>query len=102
MNLQLSVETIRTDNDTKFKNKVLGSYLESVRITHTFSAARTPQQNGVVERRNRTFVEAARTMLTQSKLPLFLWAETIDIACFTQNRSIINKCFGKTPYEIID
>ena len=47
-------------------------------------------------------MEAARTMLTQSKLPLFLWAEAVATACFTQNRSIINKRFGKTPYEIIN
>nr|GFA75165.1 putative ribonuclease H-like domain-containing protein [Tanacetum cinerariifolium] len=61
-----------------------------------------PQQNGVVERRNRTLVEAARTMLTFANLPSFLWAEAIRTACFTQNRSIIHKCFDKTPYELIN
>nr|GEW59000.1 reverse transcriptase domain-containing protein [Tanacetum cinerariifolium] len=60
------------------------------------------QQNGVVKRRNQTLVEAARTMLTFSKLPLFLWAEDIATACFTQNRSIIHKRFDKTPYELIN
>nr|GFB33399.1 integrase, catalytic region, zinc finger, CCHC-type, peptidase aspartic, catalytic [Tanacetum cinerariifolium] len=60
-----------------------------------------PQQNGVVERRNRTLVEAARTMLTFANLPLFLWAEAIATACFTQNRSIIHKHFDKTLYELI-
>nr|GEZ11802.1 retrovirus-related Pol polyprotein from transposon TNT 1-94 [Tanacetum cinerariifolium] len=73
-----------------------------VGITKQFSAARTPQQNGVVERRNRTLVEAARTMLTFANLPSFLWAEAIAIACFTQNRSIIHKRFDKTPYELIN
>nr|GFB07636.1 retrovirus-related Pol polyprotein from transposon TNT 1-94 [Tanacetum cinerariifolium] len=62
----------------------------------------TPQQNGVVERRNRTFVEVARTMLTFANLPSFLWAEAIATACFTQNRSIIHKHFDKTPYELIN
>nr|GEY56461.1 hypothetical protein [Tanacetum cinerariifolium] len=62
----------------------------------------TPQQNGVVERMNRTLVEAARTMLTFANLPSFLWAEAIATACFTQNRSIIHKCFDKTPYELIN
>nr|GEX65346.1 retrotransposon-related protein [Tanacetum cinerariifolium] len=62
----------------------------------------TPQQNGVVERRNRTLVKAARTMLTFANLPLFLWAEAIATACFTQNRSIIYKRFDKTPYELIN
>nr|GEW35968.1 uncharacterized mitochondrial protein AtMg00810-like [Tanacetum cinerariifolium] len=63
---------------------------------------RTPQQNGVVERRNRTLVEAARTMLIFSSVPLFLWAEAIATACFTQNRSIIHRRFNKTPYELIN
>nr|GEV33871.1 retrovirus-related Pol polyprotein from transposon TNT 1-94 [Tanacetum cinerariifolium] len=60
----------------------------------------TPQQNGVVERRNRTLVEATRTMLTFANLPLFLWAESIATTCFTQNHSIIHKRFDKTPYEL--
>nr|GEZ94431.1 integrase, catalytic region, zinc finger, CCHC-type, peptidase aspartic, catalytic [Tanacetum cinerariifolium] len=64
--------------------------------------SRTPQQNGVVERRNRTLVEAARTMLTFANLPSFLWAEAIATACFTQNRSTIHKGFDKTPYELMN
>nr|GEV86814.1 copia protein [Tanacetum cinerariifolium] len=66
------------------------------------SSVRTPQQNGVVERRNQTLVEAARTMLIFSRAPLFLWAEAIATACFTQNRSIIHRHFNKTPYELIN
>nr|GEU97316.1 hypothetical protein [Tanacetum cinerariifolium] len=66
------------------------------------SSVRTPQQNGVVERINRTLVEAARTMLIFSHGPLFLWAEAIATACFTQNRSIIHRRFNKTPYELIN
>nr|GFB27493.1 hypothetical protein [Tanacetum cinerariifolium] len=66
------------------------------------SSVRTPQQNGVVERRNRTLVEAARTMLIFSHAPLFLWAEAIATACFTQNRSIIQRRFNKTLYELIN
>nr|GEU30262.1 retrovirus-related Pol polyprotein from transposon TNT 1-94 [Tanacetum cinerariifolium] len=66
------------------------------------SSVRTPQQNGVVERRNQTLVEAARTMLIFSRAPLFLWAEVIATACFTQNHSIIHRRFNKTPYELIN
>nr|GFC62155.1 retrovirus-related Pol polyprotein from transposon TNT 1-94 [Tanacetum cinerariifolium] len=66
------------------------------------SSVRTPQQNGVVEQRNRTLVEAARTMLIFSRAPLFLWAEAIATVCFTQNRSIIHRRFNKTPYELIN
>ncbi|GKC16306.1 retrovirus-related pol polyprotein from transposon TNT 1-94 [Tanacetum coccineum] len=66
-----------------------------------FPTARTPQQNRVVERRNRTLVEAARTMLIFSRLPEFLCAEAVATACFTQNRSIIHTRHNKTPYELI-
>nr|GEV51710.1 retrovirus-related Pol polyprotein from transposon TNT 1-94 [Tanacetum cinerariifolium] len=81
---------------------MIAGYGDVVGITQQFSAARTPQQNGVVERKNRTLVEAARTMLTFANLPSFLWAEAIATACFTQNRSIIHKCFDKTPYELMN
>nr|GEW77597.1 retrovirus-related Pol polyprotein from transposon TNT 1-94 [Tanacetum cinerariifolium] len=66
------------------------------------SRQRTPQQNRVEERRNRTLVEAARKMLIFSRVPLFLWAEAIATACFTQNHSIIHRQFNKTPYELIN
>nr|GEV82906.1 hypothetical protein [Tanacetum cinerariifolium] len=93
---------VRADNGTEFKNKTLAKFFDEVGITQQFSVARTPQQDGVVERRNRTLVEAAITMLTFANLPLFLWAEAIATACFTQNRSIIHKRFDKTTYELIN
>nr|GEY93555.1 retrovirus-related Pol polyprotein from transposon TNT 1-94 [Tanacetum cinerariifolium] len=102
VNLQLQVQCVQTDNGTEFKNKTLAKFFYEVGITQQFSAARTPQQNGVVERRNRTLVKAARTMLTFANLPSFLWAEAIATACFTQNRSIIHKRFDKTPYELMN
>nr|GEW34509.1 hypothetical protein [Tanacetum cinerariifolium] len=77
-------------------------FLHSKDEASEFFDVRTPQQNGVVERRNRTLVEAARTMLTFANLPLFLWAESISTACFIQNRSIIHKHFVKTPYELMN
>nr|GEU57745.1 hypothetical protein [Tanacetum cinerariifolium] len=86
---------------TEFKNHALKEYFDSVGITHETSATKTPQQNRVVERRNRMLVEAARTMLIFSYAPLFLSAEAIAIACYTQNRSIIHRRFNKTPYELI-
>nr|GEZ04590.1 retrovirus-related Pol polyprotein from transposon TNT 1-94 [Tanacetum cinerariifolium] len=102
VNLQLHVQRVRTNNGTEFKNKTLAKFFDEVGITQQFFAARTPQQNGVVERRNRTLVEAARTMLTFANLSSFLWSEAIATACFTQNRSIIHKRFYKTPYELIN
>nr|GEY65318.1 retrovirus-related Pol polyprotein from transposon TNT 1-94 [Tanacetum cinerariifolium] len=100
--LQSPVIIIRTDNDTKFKNQLLKEYFDSVGICHQVSSVQTPQQNRVVKRRNRTLVEAARTMLIFSRAPLFLWAKAIATACFTQNRSIIHHRFNKTPYELIN
>ncbi|GKE14532.1 retrovirus-related pol polyprotein from transposon TNT 1-94, partial [Tanacetum coccineum] len=88
--LQAPVIIVRIDNGTEFKNQVLQEYFNSVGITHQTSSVRTPQQNGVVERRNRTLVEAARTMLIFSHASLFLWAEAIATTCYTQNRSIIH------------
>ncbi|GJT89009.1 retrovirus-related pol polyprotein from transposon TNT 1-94 [Tanacetum coccineum] len=70
-------------------------------IVHNTFIARTPQQNGVVERRNHTLVEVARTMLIFLKTLEFLWAEAIATACFTQNRSIVHTRYNKTPYELI-
>ncbi|GJW18878.1 integrase, catalytic region, zinc finger, CCHC-type containing protein [Tanacetum coccineum] len=81
--LNKTVRYIRTDNGTEFVNQVLTQYYESVGIFHQKSVPRTPQQNGVVERRNRTLVEAARTMLIFSKAPMFLWAEAVATACYT-------------------
>nr|GFA45773.1 hypothetical protein [Tanacetum cinerariifolium] len=89
--LQSPIIILRTDNGTEFKNQVLKVYFDSVGITHQMSSVRTPQQNGVVEQRNRTLVEAARTMLIFSRAPLFLWAEAIATSCFTQNHSIIHR-----------
>ncbi|GKB30401.1 retrovirus-related pol polyprotein from transposon TNT 1-94, partial [Tanacetum coccineum] len=76
--LNATIQYVRTDNGTEFVNQTLREFYENVCISHQTSVARTPQQNGVVERRNRTLVEAARTMLIFSKAPLFLWAEAIS------------------------
>nr|GEW45636.1 hypothetical protein [Tanacetum cinerariifolium] len=101
-NLQSSVITIRTDRGTEFLNKTLNSFFKEEGIEHQTSTARTTKQNGLVEIRNRTMVEAAQTMLSASQLPSFLWAEAITTACYTQNRSIIILTHGKTPYHIIN
>ncbi|GJR09445.1 retrovirus-related pol polyprotein from transposon TNT 1-94 [Tanacetum coccineum] len=100
--LQAPVIIVRTDNGTEFKNQVLQEYFDSVGISHQTSSVRTPQQNGVVERKNRMLVEVARTMLIFSYAPLFLWVEAIATACYTQNRSMIDRRFDKTPYELIN
>ncbi|GKD32891.1 integrase, catalytic region, zinc finger, CCHC-type containing protein [Tanacetum coccineum] len=75
--------------------------IQKVGISHETSVARSIQQNGVFERRNRTIIEAARTMLIYAKAPLFLWAEAVATACYTQNCSIIRLRHDKTPYELL-
>ncbi|GJS93549.1 integrase, catalytic region, zinc finger, CCHC-type containing protein [Tanacetum coccineum] len=82
-NLQAQAITVRTDRGTKFLNKALHAYFKEEGIENQTSIPRTPEQNGIVERQNRTLVEAARTMLLAYKLPLFFWAEAITTACYT-------------------
>ncbi|GJS81141.1 retrovirus-related pol polyprotein from transposon TNT 1-94 [Tanacetum coccineum] len=76
-------------------------YYEKVGISHETPVARSPQKNSVVERRNRMLIEAARALLIYAKAPLFLWAEAVATACYTQNRSVIRLRHGKTPYELL-
>nr|GEV90836.1 hypothetical protein [Tanacetum cinerariifolium] len=101
-NLQAPVITVRTDRGAKFLNKTLNAFFKEEGIKYQTSTARTPKQNGIVERQNRTLVEAARTILSASKLPLFFWAEAIATACYTRNRSIIIPIHDKMPYHIIN
>ncbi|GJX61425.1 putative zinc finger, CCHC-type containing protein [Tanacetum coccineum] len=101
-NLQAIVISVRTDRGTKLLNKTLHAFFKEERIEHQTSTPRTPEQNDVVERRNRTLVEAARMMLSASKLPMFFWAEAAATACYTQNRSIIIPTYEKMAYHIIN
>ncbi|GJS67740.1 putative ribonuclease H-like domain-containing protein [Tanacetum coccineum] len=94
------VKVIRCDNGTEFKNKEMNQFCEMKCILRQFSVARTPQQNGVAERRNRTLIEAVRTMLADSKLPTTFWAEAINTACYVQNRVLVVKPHNKTPYKL--
>ncbi|GJU22872.1 retrovirus-related pol polyprotein from transposon TNT 1-94 [Tanacetum coccineum] len=99
--LKAPVRQIRTDNGTEFVNQTLREYYEKVGISYETSVARSPQQNGAIERCNRTLIEAARTMLIYAKSSLFLWAEAVATACYTQNCFIIRLHHDKTPYELL-
>ncbi|GKB33046.1 retrovirus-related pol polyprotein from transposon TNT 1-94 [Tanacetum coccineum] len=98
--INLRVKVIRCDNGTEFKNRVMNQFYEMKVIKREFSVARTPQQNGVAERKNRTLIEVARTMLADSKLPTTFWAEAVNTACYVQNRVLVIKPHNKTPYEL--
>ncbi|GJY25521.1 retrovirus-related pol polyprotein from transposon TNT 1-94 [Tanacetum coccineum] len=100
--LHAQVRTIRTDKGTEFLNKTIHAYFAKEGIRHETSTAQTPEQNGIVERRNRTLVKVAQTMLSVAKVPLFFWAEAITTACFTQNCSLVIPRHEKTPYHIIN
>ncbi|GKF11562.1 putative ribonuclease H-like domain-containing protein, partial [Tanacetum coccineum] len=78
----------------------MSEFCEEKGIKKEFSAARTPQQNNVAKRRNKTLIEAARTMLADSKLPTTFWAEAVNTACYVQNRELVVKPHNKTPCEL--
>ncbi|KAI3692517.1 hypothetical protein L6452_32334 [Arctium lappa] len=96
------VKVIRSDNGTEFKNLDLNTFCEEKGIERQYSAPRTPQQNGVAERRNRTLIEAARSLLADSKLPITLWDEAVNTACYVQNKVLVVKPKNKTPYELLN
>nr|GEZ23670.1 hypothetical protein [Tanacetum cinerariifolium] len=89
------------DNGTEFKNANLIEFCESKGIRWDYSNARTPQQNGVVERKNQTLIEDARTMLADSLLPTIFWSEAVATACYVLNRVLVTKPHHKTPYELL-
>ncbi|GJT45661.1 putative ribonuclease H-like domain-containing protein, partial [Tanacetum coccineum] len=99
--LNQKVKTIRCDNGTEFKNRDVIEFCGSKGIKREYSNARTPQQNGVAERKNRTLIEAARTMLADSFLPNTFWAEAVSTACYVLNRVLVTKPHNKTPYELL-
>src|SRR3954471_11272046 len=95
------IKIIRSDNGSEFKNYTLNEFLSVEGIRHQYSAAYTPQQNCVAERKNRTLLDMARTMLAEFKSPYNFWAEAISTACHSSNRLYLQKILDKTPYEIL-
>ncbi|GKA79422.1 ribonuclease H-like domain-containing protein [Tanacetum coccineum] len=99
--LNHKVKVTRCDNGTEFKNMEINEFSILKGIKREFSVAKTPQQNRVAERKNRTLIEAARTMLADSLLPTVFWAEAVNTACYVLNRVLVTKPHNKTPYELI-
>ncbi|GJW98369.1 putative ribonuclease H-like domain-containing protein [Tanacetum coccineum] len=98
--LNQQVKIIRSDNGTEFKNRVMLEFCGEKGIKQEFSNARTPQQNGVAERMNRTLIEAARTMLADSHLPTTFWAEAVNTACYTFNRRLLYLSISVLPVRV--
>ncbi|GJR45851.1 retrovirus-related pol polyprotein from transposon TNT 1-94 [Tanacetum coccineum] len=100
--LGCSIVSIRTDHGREFDNEVqFGEFCNTNGITHNFSAPRTPQSNGVVERKNRTLQEMSRTMLNEQSLPQKFWCNAVDTSTYILNRILIRAILGKTPYELL-
>ncbi|GKB69349.1 putative ribonuclease H-like domain-containing protein [Tanacetum coccineum] len=89
------------DNGTESKNNDMNQFCEMKGIKREFSVARTSLQNRVAKRKNRTLIEAARTMLAYSLLPTTFWAEAVNTACYVQNMVLVTKPHNKTPYELL-
>jgi hypothetical protein len=95
------VKKIRSDNGFEFKSTQVEDYLDQEGIKHEFSAPYTPQQNGMAERKNRTLIESARTILDEYKTFNHFWAEAINTACHAVNQLYLHRILKRTPYELL-
>nr|GEU37218.1 hypothetical protein [Tanacetum cinerariifolium] len=91
----------KSDNETEYKNHDLNKFCGMKGIKREFSVAITPQHNGVAKRKNMTLIDAARTMLADSLLPILFWVKAVNTACYVQNRVLVTKPHNKTPYELL-
>jgi len=98
---ETKIKRVRSDNGTEFKNTNIEEYLDEEGIGHEFSVPYTPQQNEIVERKNRTLIEVARTMIDEYKISDQFWAEAINTACHAINRLYLHKILNKTAYELL-
>jgi transposase InsO family protein len=97
----LPIKKVQSDNGSEFHNTNDEEFLNEEGIKHEFLAPYTPQQNGVVERKNRTLIDMARTMLDEYKTQDNYWAEAINTACHAINRLYLHKYYKKTSYELL-
>jgi len=98
----VKIKKIRSDKGKDFDNTNIEEYCDEVGIKHEFSSTYTPQQNGIVERKNRTLITLARTMLDEYNTSEKMWAEAINTACYASNRLFPHKFLEKTPYELLN
>jgi transposase InsO family protein len=97
----LRIKKIRSNNGTEFKNSQIEGFLEDEGIKHEFSSPYTAQQNGVVERKNRTLLDMERTMLDEYKTSDRFWSKAINIACYSINQLYLHRILKKTSYELL-
>jgi hypothetical protein len=100
MKKSYAINNVRSEKGREFDNQDIELYCDQNGFGHNFSAPRTPQQNGVVKRKNRSLQKMSRTMLNEHNLPQYFWAEAVNTACYVINRTIIRNTLNKTPYEL--
>jgi len=96
------IGAIRSDHGGEFQNEKFSNFCNKLGIFNNFSAPRTPQQNGVVERKNKSLEELARTILNESSMPKCFWADAVSTTCYVMNRVLIRPILKKTPYELLN
>jgi len=94
----LNIVSIGSDHGGEFQNEFFENFCEENGIHHNFYSPRTPQQNGVVERKNRSLEEGARTLLNETRLPKYFWADVVHTIYYTLNRVLIKPILKKSPY----
>ena len=99
---KITIKRLRSDNDSKFKNTRFDELCDDFGIRHQFSTKYTPQSNGLVERKNRTLIDMARSMLSEYNVSDSFWAEAINTACYCSNRLYCHQQLEKTPYELLN
>ena len=95
-----TIVSIRSNHDSEFDNHLFEDFCNENEIKHNFLAPRTPQQNRVVERKNKILEEMDDTMLCKNNLPRYFWTKAINTACYILNRALIRHILKKTPYEL--
>ena len=95
-----AITCIRSYHGREFENIDFEEYCNEHGSDHNFSAPRIPQQNGVVERKNKTLQEMSRTMLNENNLPKYFWVEVVNTSCYVLNRILLRLILKKTPYEL--
>ena len=99
---ETTIKKVRSDNRSEFKNTRVDDLCDEFGIRHQFLAKYTPQSNGLVERKNRTLIDMARSMLSEYNVNHSFWAKAINTACYYSNRLYCHPMMEKTPYELLN
>ncbi len=95
-----TIGKIRSDHDTEFEESRFAELCDQLGVHHSFSAPKTPQHNGVAERKNRFLIEMSRRMMQEYDLPKHFWGEAVSTACYVSNRVFLRPILNKTPFEL--